>query len=114
MLPRQQMLFERSDVFLSSNGYRCIAARPARHGRSSQPWQRQRFGTYAMISAELTEALGLKECDHVGPPATGGGEVHVTSTHGSSPPLAKRFDRRPITPYGEDETNHGLTDAVFD
>ena len=66
--------FEDQMFFLSSRGYRCIAADRRGHGRSSQPWQGNDLDTYADDLAELTTQLDLHDAIHIGH-STGGGEV---------------------------------------
>jgi non-heme chloroperoxidase len=66
--------WEDAMFFLTSNGYRCIAADRRGHGRSSQPWGGNDLDTYADDLAALVEALDLKDAIHVGH-STGGGEV---------------------------------------
>lgn len=61
-------------MFLTSNGYRCIAHDRRGHGRSSQPWNGNEMDTYADDLAALVKALDLKDAIHVGH-STGGGEV---------------------------------------
>jgi non-heme chloroperoxidase len=61
-------------MFLSAQGYRCIAHDRRGHGRSSQPWNGNDMDTYADDLAALVEALDLKNAIHVGH-STGGGEV---------------------------------------
>jgi non-heme chloroperoxidase len=66
--------FEDQMFFLTSRGYRCIAADRRGHGRSGQPWQGNDLDTYADDLAELTAKLDLHDAIHVGH-STGGGEV---------------------------------------
>ena len=61
-------------MFLSNNGYRCIAHDRRGHGRSDQPWNGNDMDTYADDLATLAEKLDLKDAVHVGH-STGGGEV---------------------------------------
>ncbi len=61
-------------MFLSSNGYRCVAHDRRGHGRSSQPWFGNDMDTYAADLAAVVEALDLTHAIHVGH-STGGGEV---------------------------------------
>jgi non-heme chloroperoxidase len=61
-------------LFLSANGYRCIAHDRRGHGRSSQPWNGNEMDSYADDLATLVEMLDLKNATHVGH-STGGGEV---------------------------------------
>src|ERR1700723_1868194 len=53
-------------LFLSSQGYRCIAHDRRGHGRSSQPWDGYEYDTYAEDLATLVKKLDLKDVIHVG------------------------------------------------
>lgn len=66
--------WEAQMLFLSANGYRCVAHDRRGHGRSSQPWNGNDMDTYADDLAELMETLDLKEAFLIGFSA-GGGEV---------------------------------------
>ena len=71
-------------IFLSAQGYRCIAHDRRGHGRSSQPWDGNEMDTYADDLAELVETLDLKDAIHVGH-STGGGEVaRYIGRHGNA------------------------------
>ena len=71
-------------IFLSAQGYRCIAHDRRGHGRSSQPWDGNEMDTYADDLAELVEILDLKDAIHVGH-STGGGEVaRYIGRHGNA------------------------------
>ena len=71
-------------IFLSAQGYRCIAHDRRGHGRSSQPWDGNEMDTYADDLAELVEILDLKDAIHVGH-STGGGEVaRYIGRHGTA------------------------------
>ena len=71
-------------IFLSAQGYRCIAHDRRGHGRSSQPWDGNEMDTYADDLAELVETLDLKDAIHVGH-STGGGEVaRYIGRHGTA------------------------------
>lgn len=61
-------------LFLSRNGYRCIAHDRRGHGRSSQPGTGNDMDTYADDLAKVIETLDLKNVILVGH-STGGGEV---------------------------------------
>jgi non-heme chloroperoxidase len=61
-------------LFLSTQGFRCIAHDRRGHGRSSQPSNGNDMDTYADDLAALVKALNLKDVIHVGH-STGGGEV---------------------------------------
>lgn len=76
--------WETQMVFLSRQGYRCIAHDRRGHGRSSQPWQGNNMDTYADDLAELINLLDLREAVLVGH-STGGGEVaRYIGRHGTS------------------------------
>jgi len=66
--------WEAQMLFLTSNGYRCIAHDRRGHGRSSQPWNGNEMNTYADDLATLIETLELKNAVLFGF-STGGGEV---------------------------------------
>jgi len=99
--------FEDQMFFLTSRGYRCIAADRRGHGRSSQPWQGNDLDTYADDLAELTAKLDLKNAIHVGH-STGGGEVaRYIGRHGTGrvakavligaiPPLMLKTSANPV------------------
>jgi non-heme chloroperoxidase len=72
--PLSSDAFEDQMLFLTNQGYRCIAHDRRGHGRSDQPWDGNEMDTYADDLATLTEKLDLKEAIHVGH-STGGGEV---------------------------------------
>ena len=72
--PLSSDAWEDQMFFLSSRGYRCIAADRRGHGRSSQPRYGNDMDTYADDLAELVEHLDLENAIHVGH-STGGGEV---------------------------------------
>jgi non-heme chloroperoxidase len=61
-------------LFLSQNGFRCIAHDRRGHGRSSQPWNGNEMNTYADDLSVLIESLELENVILVGH-STGGGEV---------------------------------------
>ena len=61
-------------MFLSNNGFRCIAHDRRGHGRSSQPWDGNNMDQYADDLAAVVEALGITSATFVGH-STGGGEV---------------------------------------
>ncbi len=99
--------FEDQMLFLSANGYRCIAHDRRGHGRSSQTWEGNEMNAYADDLAALTKALDLKDAIHVGH-STGGGEVaRYIGRHGSArvaktvlisavPPLMLKTDANPL------------------
>ena len=99
--------FEDQMFFLTSRGYRCIAADRRGHGRSSQPWQGNDLDTYADDLAELTAKLDIKNAIHVGH-STGGGEVaRYIGRHGTGrvakavligaiPPLMLKTSANPV------------------
>ncbi|MBC8135669.1 MAG: alpha/beta fold hydrolase, partial [Fibrella sp.] len=93
-------------VFLTLNGYRCIAHDRRGHGRSGQPSDGNDMDTYADDLADLTKALDLRDAIHVGH-STGGGEVtRYIGRHGTKwvvkavlisaiPPLMLKTDANP-------------------
>jgi non-heme chloroperoxidase len=82
--PLDSDAFEDQMLFLSANGYRCIAHDRRGHGRSSQTWEGNEMNAYADDLAALTKALDLKDAIHVGH-STGGGEVaRYIGRHGSA------------------------------
>jgi non-heme chloroperoxidase len=81
--PLSSDAWEDAMFFLSSNGYRCIAADRRGHGRSSQPWNGNDLSTYADDLAELVQQLSLNDAIHIGH-STGGGEVaRYVGRHGT-------------------------------
>lgn len=66
--------FEDQMLFLTQNGYRCIAHDRRGHGRSEQTWDGNDLDTYADDLAALVKQLDLQDAIHVGH-STGGGEV---------------------------------------
>jgi non-heme chloroperoxidase len=71
-------------MFLSQNGFRCIAHDRRGHGRSSQSSSGNEMDTYADDLAQLIETLGLSDITMVGH-STGGGEVtRYIGRHGTS------------------------------
>jgi non-heme chloroperoxidase len=75
--------WESQMVFLSSNGFRCIAHDRRGHGRSSQPWDGNEMDTYADDLSELIQSLDLYGITLVGH-SMGGGEVaRYIGRHGS-------------------------------
>jgi non-heme chloroperoxidase len=82
--PLDSDAFEDQMLFLSAQGYRCIAHDRRGHGRSSQTWEGNDMNAYADDLAALTKALDLKDAIHVGH-STGGGEVaRYIGRHGSA------------------------------
>jgi non-heme chloroperoxidase len=82
--PLDSDAFEDQMLFLSAQGYRCIAHDRRGHGRSSQTWEGNEMNAYADDLAALTKALDLKDAIHVGH-STGGGEVaRYIGRHGSA------------------------------
>ncbi len=76
--------WESQMLFLSSQGYRCIAHDRRGHGRSSQPWDGNDMDTYADDLAELLEKLDLRGVTLIGH-STGGGEVaRYIGRHGTA------------------------------
>ncbi len=75
--------WESQMVFLSANGYRCIAHDRRGHGRSGQPYGGNDMDTYADDLSALIEKLNLTGIMLVGH-STGGGEVaRYIGRHGS-------------------------------
>ena len=66
--------WEAQMMFLSSNGYRCIAHDRRGHGRSSQSWYGNDMDTFADDLSELIKKLDLKNIILIGF-SMGGGEV---------------------------------------
>ena len=76
--------WEAQMLFLTSNGYRCIAHDRRGHGRSSQPWNGNDMNTYADDLATLVEVLELDDAFLIGF-STGGGEVaRYIGRHGTN------------------------------
>src|SRR5512141_1764028 len=75
--------WEAQMVFLSSNGYRCIAHDRRGHGRSSQPWSGNAMDTYADDLSELIETLNLKGAVLIGFSAGGGEVARYIGRHGT-------------------------------
>lgn len=89
--------WESQMVFLSKNGFRCIAHDRRGHGRSSQPWEGNNMDTYADDLAEVINQLDLWDAILVGH-STGGGEVaRYIGRHGSSR-VAKAVLMGSVTP----------------
>jgi non-heme chloroperoxidase len=75
--------WESQMVFLSSNGYRCIAHDRRGHGRSSQPGNGNEMNTYADDLAILMDTLDLKNVFLVGFSAGGGEIARYIGRHGT-------------------------------
>lgn len=75
--------WESQMLFLSSNGYRCIAHDRRGHGRSSQPWNGNDMDTYADDLAELIKTLDLKDAVLIGFSAGGGELARYIGRHGT-------------------------------
>ena len=75
--------WEAQMLFLSSNGYRCIAHDRRGHGRSSQPWNGNEMDTYADDLATLIDTLDLKDAVLVGFSAGGGEVARYIGRHGT-------------------------------
>ncbi len=76
--------WEAQMLFLSFNGYRCVAHDRRGHGRSDQPWNGNEMDTYADDLAQLIESLDLKNAVLVGH-STGGGEItRYIGRHGTA------------------------------
>ncbi len=101
-------------LFLSKNGYRCIAHDRRGHGRSSQPGTGNDMDTYADDLAKLIEALDLKDVILVGH-STGGGEVtRYIGRHGTKR-IAKAVLISAVPPFmlKTDTNPNGLSMEVF-
>ena len=82
--PLSSDAWEDQMMFLSSNGYRCIAHDRRGHGRSSQPWDGNNYDTFADDLATLLNTLNVKNAMLVGH-SMGGGEVaRYLGKHGSA------------------------------
>jgi non-heme chloroperoxidase len=66
---------------LAHRGFRSIAHLRSGHGRSSQPWNGNKMGTYGDDLRAFAEALDLKDAIHVSH-STGGSEVVRLGRHG--------------------------------
>lgn len=75
--------WEAQMLFLSSNGYRCVAHDRRGHGRSSQPWNGNDMDTYAADLSELIEKLDLTNAVLVGFSAGGGEVAHYIGRYGT-------------------------------
>jgi non-heme chloroperoxidase len=75
--------WEAQMVFLTSNGFRCIAHDRRGHGRSSQPWNGNEMDTYAEDLSELIEALDLTGAVLIGFSAGGGEVARYIGRHGT-------------------------------
>lgn len=102
-------------VYLSSNGYRCIAHDRRGHGRSSQPWNGNEMDTYADDLSELIETLDLNDISLIGH-STGAGEVaRYIGRHGTRR-VAKVVLMGSVSPLmlKTDANPGGLPIEVFD
>jgi non-heme chloroperoxidase len=72
--PLNSDAWEDQMIFLSQQGYRCIAHDRRGHGRSSQPWNGNDMDTYVEDLRELMDKLDIRGAIHVGH-STGGGEA---------------------------------------
>lgn len=107
--------FEDQMLFLSEQGYRCIAHDRRGHGRSTQAWQGNDMDSYADDLAKLVTELDLKDVIHVGH-STGGGEIaRYIGRHGTKR-VAKAVLIGAITPFMlKTATNpNGVEMKVFD
>lgn len=98
--------WEAQMLFLSSQGFRCIAHDRRGHGRSDQPGHGNEMDTYADDLAELLDHLDVKQAFLIGF-STGGGEVtRYIGRHGTKrvakaglisavPPLMVKRDDNP-------------------
>ena len=69
--PLNSDAWETQMVFLSQQGFRCIAHDRRGHGRSSQPWEGNNMDTYADDLAEVINQLDLRDAVLIGH-STGG------------------------------------------
>lgn len=89
--------WEHQMVFLTANGYRCIAHDRRGHGRSSQPYYGNDMETYADDLSALIELLDLQNIYLVGH-STGGGEVASYIGRYGSQRVAKTVLMGSVTP----------------
>jgi non-heme chloroperoxidase len=75
--------WESQMVYLTANGYRCIAHDRRGHGRSSQPWNGNEMDTYADDLSNLIETLDLHGATLVGHSAGGGEVARYIGPHGT-------------------------------
>jgi non-heme chloroperoxidase len=76
--------FEDQMLYLSSQGYRCIAHDRRGHGRSDQPGQDNDMDTFADDLAAIVQTLNLTNVIHVGHSMGGGEVVRYLGRHGTS------------------------------
>ena len=104
--PLSSDAWESQMVYLTSNGYRCIAHDRRGHGRSSQPWNGNDMDTYADDLSELIETLDLHGITLIGHSAGGGEVTRYIGRHGAKriaravlvsavPPLMLKTDANP-------------------
>ena len=113
--PLNSDAWESQMVFLSSNGYRCVAHDRRGHGRSSQPWIGNDMDTYSDDLAELFKVLDLKDATLIGH-STGGGEVARYIRRYGTSRVSKVVLMGSVTPIRlKTETNpEGILKEVFD
>lgn len=75
--------WEAQMMFLTANGYRCVAHDRRGHGRSDQPWNGNDMDTYADDLSELIEMLDLKDIFLIGFSAGGGEVARYIGRHGT-------------------------------
>jgi non-heme chloroperoxidase len=75
--------WENQMLYLTANGFRCIAHDRRGHGRSSQPWGGNEMDTYADDLSELIETLDLHGVTLVGHSAGGGEVARYIGRHGT-------------------------------
>jgi non-heme chloroperoxidase len=71
-------------MFMAARGFRCIAFDRRGHGRSSQPWERNNYDTFAEDLAALIGMLNLKAVTLVGHSAGAGDIARYIGRHGTA------------------------------
>ena len=102
-------------LFFLSEGYRVIAFDRRGHGRSDQTDHGNDMDTYASDTADITEALDLRNAIHIGH-STGGGVVARYVAGAEPGRVAKAVLIGAVTPvFGQTESNpNGIPMEVFD
>jgi len=113
--PLSSDAWESQMVFLSDNGYRCIAHDRRGHGRSSQPWNGNEMNTYADDLWELIETLDLNGITLIGHSAGGGEVARYIGRHGTKR-ISKAVLVGAVTPLmlKTDANPGGLPIEIFD